>query len=98
MENQHRHIRGYRELSEEEIALMNEIKQKGHEFSALLAKLSEHIQDQRVAASLLPGEAGISEAQRLDAAEPERWVSVGKTHLQTGLMALTRSVAQPSFF
>lgn len=28
----------------------------------------------------------------------QRWVSVGATDLQTGLMALTRSVARPTFF
>ena len=28
----------------------------------------------------------------------QRWVSIGATDLQTGLMALTRAVAQPSFF
>lgn len=27
-----------------------------------------------------------------------RWVAIGKTHLQEGLMALTRAVAQPTFF
>jgi len=27
-----------------------------------------------------------------------RWQSIGRTHLQEGLMALTRSVAQPDFF
>ena len=28
----------------------------------------------------------------------KRWVSIGATDLQTGLMALTRSVAQPTTF
>jgi hypothetical protein len=28
----------------------------------------------------------------------QRWVSIGATHMQEGLMALTRSVAQPTFF
>lgn len=28
----------------------------------------------------------------------QRWVSIGATDLQTGLMALTRAVAQPTFF
>ena len=28
----------------------------------------------------------------------QRWVSIGATDLQTGLMALTRSIAQPEFF
>jgi hypothetical protein len=27
-----------------------------------------------------------------------RWLSIGTTDLQTGLMALTRSVARPGFF
>lgn len=42
MENQHRHIKGYRELSPEEIALMNEIKDKGSELEALIDKLNYH--------------------------------------------------------
>ena len=29
MENQHKHIKGYRDLTAEEIALMNEIKDQG---------------------------------------------------------------------
>lgn len=28
----------------------------------------------------------------------QRWVAIGKTHLQQGLMALTRAVAKPGFF
>ena len=28
----------------------------------------------------------------------QRWVAIGKTHLQQGLMALTRAVAKPDFF
>lgn len=34
-------------------------------------------------------------------AKPEldqRWVSIGATHMQEGLMALTRSIAKPTFF
>lgn len=74
MENQHRQIKGYRELSAEEIALMNEIKAKGAELGSLVDKL-------RAATGL-----------------DQRWVSIGATDLQTGLMALTRSVAQPTSF
>jgi len=39
MENQHRHITGYRELSPTEIALVNEIKAKSAEIEALVEKL-----------------------------------------------------------
>ena len=28
----------------------------------------------------------------------QRWISIGATDLQTGLMALTRGIAKPSFF
>ncbi len=80
MENQHRKIKGYRELSQEEIELMNEIKEKGIE----LGKLVESIE--------------IFNAQTGNHGIDLRWVSIGKTHLQQGLMALTRSVAKPDFF
>lgn len=39
MENQHRKIKGYRELSQDEIDLMNEIKAKGEELDGLINKL-----------------------------------------------------------
>ena len=74
MDNQHREIKGYRELSQDEIDLMNEIKVQG-------VKLGELIE-------LLRG---------LETTD-KRWVSIGATDLQTGLMALTRSVAKPTFF
>lgn len=74
MDNQHRKIKGYRELSEDEIALMNEIKVKGPELQALVDKLKAHPDTDK------------------------RWVSIGATDLQTGLMALTRAVAKPDFF
>lgn len=74
MDNQHRQIKGYRELSQEEIDLMNKIKSKGAEFGALVEEL-------RATASL-----------------DQRWISIGATHVQQGLMALTRGVAQPTFF
>lgn len=74
MDNQHREIKGYRELNAEEIALMNEVKSKGAELGELVAKLRA--------------------AEGLD----QRWISIGATDLQTGLMALTRGVARPTFF
>lgn len=74
MENQHRQIKGYRELTQNEIDLMNEIKVKGVELGELVSKLRA--------------------TESLD----QRWVSIGATDFQTGLMALTRSVAQPTSF
>ena len=74
MDNQHRQIKGYRELSQEEIDLMNQIKQKGAELGQLVQALRT--------------------TEGLD----QRWISIGATDLQTGLMALTRGVAKPTFF
>ncbi len=39
MDNQHKHIAGYRDLNQEEIALMNEVKAKAQEVGALVDKL-----------------------------------------------------------
>lgn len=67
-------ITGYRQLTEAEAALMNEIKAKGVELGDLVAKLRK--------------------TEGLD----QRWISIGTTDMQTGLMALTRAVAQPTTF
>ncbi len=40
MDNQHRKIKGYRELSTEEIELMNEVKELGAQVGELMAKLA----------------------------------------------------------
>ncbi len=39
MENQHQKIKGYRDLTQEEIDLMNEVKSKGAELGAIIEKL-----------------------------------------------------------
>jgi hypothetical protein len=67
-------ITGYRPLSDDEAALMNEIKQHG----VLLGRLVEKLR----------GTEGLD----------QRWVSIGCTDLQQGLMALTRGVARPTTF
>lgn len=74
MENQHQKITGYRDLTQEEIDLMNEVKAKGVELGELVDKLMA--------------------TESVD----KRWASIGKTDLQTGMMALVRSIAQPTTF
>lgn len=91
MENQHQKIKGYRELSQVEIDLMNRIKEFGPQLQTLIDELHEHIKQQYEGATK-------EEDQRLMNANPGRWVNVGATDLQKGLMALTRAVAQPTFF
>lgn len=67
-------ITGYRQLNEDEAALMNEIKARGLELGELVQKL------------------------RVTDGIDQRWVSIGATDPQTGLMALARGVAQPTTF
>lgn len=74
MDNQHRKIKGYRELSQEEIDLMNDVKSVGIVLQELFNKLE-----------------AMSEVDK-------RWLAIGKTDLQKGLMATTRSIARPEFF
>lgn len=93
MENQHQKIKGYRDLSQEEIDLMNEIKSLGQQLESLLEKVKKHIGNQIDAADGNP-----DELFRINDSQPGRWVSIAATDLQTGLMALTRSVAQPTIF
>jgi hypothetical protein len=106
MENQHRAISGYRELIPEEIDLMNRIKAKGAELLALHAelsgRLSTDLEVKQAAASRSKASpqdestAECVELRRFQASEPLRWASIGKTDIQTGVMALVRAVAQPA--
>lgn len=83
MENQHRQIAGYRELSPIEIELMNEVKARAAEVGALVEKLKTHHYAVGGVTNIRPD---------------QRWVSIGATHLQEGFMALTRSIAKPTTF
>lgn len=74
MKDQHEKIKGYRDLTQEEIDLMNEVKAKGSELEALIGKLKA--------------------VEGID----KRWLSIGTTDLQTGLMAVVRSIARPTTF
>lgn len=100
MENQHRKIKGYRELSQEEIDMMNSIKAKGVELLALQNRLEAklHFELERLKSKTEPDDAStedFDELMRFVAAEPQRWAAIGKTDIQTGIMALVRAVAQP---
>ena len=73
-ENQHRLIAGYRDLSQDEIQLINDVKAKGEELGALLDVLA------------------------MNKAIDQRWLSIARTDLQKGMMALVRSIAKPQGF
>lgn len=92
MDNQHRKIVGYRELTQEEIDLMNEIKAKFAEVEELIVKVN-YMNHALFNEALTEGDETL-----LRRAEPLRWANIAKTHAQEASMALTRAVAKPTFF
>ncbi len=87
MDNQHRKISGYRELSQDEIDLMNEIKAKGVELGEMIGRVKSSPLNEPDAAAYFWFET-----------ERERWSSEAATTLQTGIMQLVRAVALPQGF
>lgn len=93
MDNQHQLIKGYRDLKQEEIDLINKIKAHAEATQNLLGEVQLHLSTQ---SEFAPEQYG--ELARIKAAEPGRWASIARTHLQEGFMALVRAVAQPQGF
>ena len=101
-------ITGYRQLSEAEVALMNEGKALAEQCGAFITKLraidaprSPTAEQVRAFAdaqdvSLAEAKATLSKppAPTLD----QRWISIGATDLQRGFMAVIRGIAQPTTF
>ena len=80
-------ITGYRQLSQDEVSLMNEGKALAEACGAYIAKLRSHVPDNGEGPTVAPGGS-------LD----QRWVSIGATQLQQGFMAVIRGIAQPTTF
>lgn len=93
-------ITGYRQLSPEEAALMNKIKAVGQQLQELVQEVELHIDQQfNEANEAFFGDSGDGEQfERLRQAAPLLWSATAATTLSTGLMQLTRAVAQPSSF
>ncbi|EKF9564382.1 hypothetical protein EFU53_000589 [Vibrio cholerae] len=94
MDNQHRKIKGYRDLSQKEIDLMNRIKEHGEQTKALIDELLDLRNDQQLAACEGTG-TEISYQQALSSI---RCLQLAKDNLQTGQMWLVRAVALPESF
>lgn len=83
MENQHRQIIGYRELSQVEIDTLNRIK-------AVAVSVHELLKD------ISYGNPGGGDAP--EGVADARWYMIARTHFQEGFMALSRSIAKPTTF
>ena len=82
-------ITGYRQLSEAEVALMNEGKALAEQCGEYIAKLRKFPD---ASTGGLP--ATDTDVGSLD----QRWISIGATDLQRGFMAVIRGIAQPTTF
>jgi len=80
-------ITGYRQLSEAEVALMNEGKALAEQCGAYIAKLRS-LPSSPVQVESSPTKVGLD----------QRWISIGATDLQRGFMAVIRGIAQPTTF
>lgn len=93
MDNQHQKIKGYRDLSQAEIDLMNEAKEKAAEVGALIDRISA-LNVQMVQDAFSANEHALADLHR----DGCRWAAIAKTDLQKGFMALVRAVAKPQSF
>ena len=107
MENQHRKISGYRELSQVEIDLMNKIKALGPQIEDLIQEIKLHLTNQITPAYEILNDPKSFPLNREPAQEivdrhtdatPARWANMAATDFQIAMMKLTRAVAQPTFF
>lgn len=104
MENQHRKITGYRELSQAEIDTMNEIKAKGEELRDLVAKIAKLIQPMPVALepakdceeNVIVGRALTPVENEADA--PLYWLRYAEGSFRCGVMYAIRAIAQPTSY
>ena len=82
-------VTGYRQLSMEEAALMNEGKALAEAVGLYIEKLRLH-----------QGADGRNPVGSTGAQPPldQRWVSIGATQIQQGFMAVMRGIAQPTTF
>lgn len=85
-------ITGYRQLSEAEAALMNEVKAHAEQTRHLVSRVQTYVEEQ--AREPLPE----GHAPHSQVTHPGRWAALAQTELQTGYMMLVRAIAQPTTF
>ncbi|QDB70653.1 hypothetical protein RSP_0079 [Pseudomonas phage RSP] len=81
--------------------LADQIERTAEELAGLIAGTLQHLdfhKHQATGSGTLNDPGDPEELRRLANAEPERWVSIARTHFQEGLMALRRAVEQPERF
>lgn len=88
MDNQHKMIKGYRDLSADEIALINEAKELAEQVRALVLRVA-----------MLPSTPLVDgDAPPTITTDPARSIEIARIELQTGFMWLVRSITRPTTF
>ena len=97
MDNQHKLIKGYRDLTQQEIDLINRVKAIAEEVS----KVTEEVIHQKRADYEFMIDA-YNDEEQLEMCEEYcellEWAEDGKRDLQVGFMKLVRSIAAPTTF
>ena len=81
MDNQHKHIAGYRDLTLDDVNLMNTIKAKEGEIAGLVR--------------VVQGNNGLASKAGPDANEAARQIAIARTEFEHAFMRLVRAVARP---
>ena len=87
---------GWREL--ERLILDHKLRHGGHPILRWMAANVATVSDGNGNIKPHKNLERLIEALNLNKDYDRRWITVGKTHLQEGLMALTRAVARPETF
>lgn len=98
MDNQHQKIKGYRELNQDEIDLMNEIKEHGEVTKKLLQKVVDLRSEQQDSVLEAIPEPANSKLVLDQVEESIRCINVAAEALQTGQMWFVRAIALPDSF
>jgi hypothetical protein len=95
MDNQHKQIKGYRDLSQEEIDLMNKIKALAEQ----VGELVKEVQNFEINLYKESKDFGVTYGFKYGSFEDNfTWTESAKKDLQLGFMQLTRAVAKPTTF
>lgn len=83
-------IKGYRQLSALELELTNKVKAHAEETHKLIEELETYAKDR--------AEVRFKDGPPLTPFLDPRWLSIGRTNLQQGFMALVRAITKPETF
>lgn len=84
-----------RQQPKTEADLIDVVRAKAAELRELLQRIELHVDDQHLHAK---STSDIDEMQRLQDADPYRWIADAKHSLQSGIMFAERALAQPTLF